>query len=192
MPGGHLPTSTYGKVNPVQHLGSCLWVQFLYLTQCSRCLLRAADSNGAFPDTNLADAKKTQQPFSLGRVQPGDVCHVFRTCSRCSVGRFLHPPCADKAAGDGVQNKAARESLSQPALRTVGERATNPNQSQKCQHGAAEPQKVHLGNISLTETGPNVYTDIFCNAPSNILSHFYGQNSCNAGVDVKPGYLNAE
>lgn len=71
-----------------------------------------------------------------------------------------------------VQNKAAREFLPQPVLRTVGERATNPNQSQKCQHRVAEPQKVHLGNISLTEMGPNVHTDIFRNAPSNILSNF--------------------
>lgn len=101
-------------------------------------------------------------------------------------------PDADKAAGIWVPNNKDREQPLQPVLRRAGEKHPNPNSPKMSRLSSWASESVFKKYVLSDRDGPNVHTNIFCNAPCNILSNFYRQNSCDVGVDVKPGYLNSE
>lgn len=116
-------------------------------------------------------------------------------CRRYLIGHFYTlqiGPRAEKAAGMCVPNNKDGEWPHQPVLRRAGEKHTNPNSPKMSGLSSWASESVFKEYVLSDRDGPNVHTDIFCNAPSNILSNFYGQNSCDVGEDVKPGYLNSE
>lgn len=101
-------------------------------------------------------------------------------------------PCAENSAGIWVPKNKDKEWPPQPVLRGAGEKHTNPNSPKMSRLSSWASEGIFKEYVLSDRDGAHVHTDILCNAPSNILSNFYGQNSCDVGVDVKPGYLSSE